>query len=1763
MLLKFINIVNSYYFRIIILIIFQCFIIGVYPEKAIIRVGIKIPDNPMIEDFNKWAINYESLINEYLSINAKNKSIFNDVTISFDFYNGLISSNLDYAYEEITNSTIVTNLKEGVYDLMVIDDQILFNEEAFMEYFYYLDYFERKYSKKLFLDLTDYIDEESLNYHDLKILNRGRLDGRLYALPYESDFDNLYYDNENQKSKNITKSMESLTWDELIDSINESSSYPLRISLSYTENFLSTFMEYASSFHNLTKEYDPQFYKVFYNDTTNQLYKSFYEFLNKYTNRTIDNTLYESPEDALLSFLDGESIFYKGKASQMSSFKEFPNISSTLPPKYISSKFSNYLIINKQSEIDKSILVEIAKELTSKEIQLFKAKHFGNIPTFDFNDKSNIETYCEISEIQKEICQQLRQIKEINLRDIFKSKYSATYYEISCFLSSSIIEYLYEDEIDFNKISNLFKYSYEMVTTQIGIYGILSYIVLIFFSIIFIIVMILENKYKKNPYIKVVNPMYCNFIILGCIFHISRTFFDLPPYSYIKKILILFRQFSIDLIYIPMLVLTYRIYIIYNSNSLSIKYLGNKTLKIIMGMIFLIDIIRVIYYILVDEIYYVTDYSIVTGRYPILFHDDKEISKYFRYGYCYIIFGLLLYMIQNIQSKTKNITDVSYIYVIIVLNITQYLGEGVIYKCQSDYFPLFFFVEVIILCLIHAICIYILVGSRLLLVITLNSDIVPDVYDLKDFVPISTKEQYKLLLNKIRNLTSSKILKCPENTIDSSFSYQAGYSISMIIILIIFQCFVVGVYSEKTIIRVGMKIPDNPMIEDFNKWAINYESLINEYLSINAKNKSIFNDVTISFDFYNGLISSNLDYAYEEITNGTVVTNLKERVYDLMVIDDQILFNEESLMEYYYYNCNFERKYSKKLFLDLTDYIDEESLNYHDLKILNRGRLDGRLYALPYESDFDNLYYDNENQKSKNITKSMESLTWDELIDSINESSSYPLRISLSYTENFLSTFMEYASSFHNLTKEYDPQFYKVFYNDTTNQLYKSFYEFLNKYTNRTIDNTLYESPEDALLSFLDGESIFYKGKASQMSSFKEFPNISSTLPPKYISSKFSNYLIINKQSEIDKSILVEIAKELTSKEIQLFKAKHFGNIPTFDFNDKSNIETYCEISEIQKEICQQLRQIKEINLRDIFKSKYSATYYEISSFLSSSIIEYLYEDEIDFNKISDLFKYSYEMVTTQIGIYGILSYIVLIFFSIIFIIVMILENKYKKNPYIKVVNPMYCNFIILGCIFHISKIFFDLPPYSYIKKILILLFNQFSIDLIYIPMLVLTYRIYIIYNSNSLSIKYLGNKTLKIIIGMIFLIDIIRVIFSILVEDIYYLTNYSIVTGRYPILLYDISDFSYYFRYGYCYIIFGLLLYMIQNIQSKTKNITDVSYIYVIIVLNITQHLGEKVIFKCQSDYFPLFFFVEVIILCLIHAICIYILVGSRLLLVITLNSDIVPDVYDLKDFVPISTKEQYKLLVNKIKSFTSSKVIKCPENTINSSFSYQAGYSISIIFFDLPPYSYIKKTLILFRQFSVDLIYIPMLVLIYRIYIIYNSNSLSIKYLSNKTLKIIIGIIFLIDIIRVIFSILVDDIYYGTDYGIVTGRYPILFHDIRERFIYKCQSDFFPLFFFVEVIILCLIHAICIYILVGSRLLFVITLNSDIVPNEYDLKDFVPISTKEQYKLLVNKIKSFTSSKVIKCPENTINSSFSYQAGYSVSIFDNNKIKSSLYIY
>jgi len=610
-----------------------------------------------------------------------------------------------------------------------------------------------------------------------------------------------------------------------------------------------------------------------------------------------------------------------------------------------------------------------------------------------------------------------------------------------------------------------------------------------------------------------------------------------------------------------------------------------------------------------------------------------------------------------------------------------------------------------------------------------------------------------------------------------------------ICILIILQCYIISTNAEETVVKVLMKYPDNPMIEDLDEWAFNYESLINDYISENLKHKPILNNVTLSFDFFDGT-SFCYESLYENI-NDSIVMGLLEGEYDLMIIDDYYLFNDVSLMESYYLEYYYDRNYSKNYFLELSKYIEEESLNYHDPKIMNRGKIDGKLYALPYESDFDNLYYKNDDINAKNIANKIQSMSWDDLINSMDESFYQAFTIPLAYDENLLNYFIEYISNHYNLTKENDPNYYKVFYNDSSVDLFESFLSHTKIFSNDTLD---IQTPEESMQMFLDDESLFFKGKASYAYILHDISGISSTLPPKFISAKYGNYLTINSLSNIDENILIELAVELTSKEMQLFRAKYFGSIPTFDFSKDSIVESYCEMNE---EICYQLKNIKSINSRDIFKSKYSSTFFEVGLSIPYYIFGGLYTE--DFTDTIFVFKYTFEMLTTQTGIFGILSIITVTLFSILFFVVMFLTYRFRKNPYIKVISPVFCNIIIIGCICHIMKILLCLPPYSNGKVKFEFINENLSTDLLYMPILGIVYRIYKIYNSNSFAVKHLSDKKLLVIVFLILLTDIVQFLYFVIGCDIYYTTDYMNTGGRYP-MYFTNAPFNFTSIWGFVY---------------------------------------------------------------------------------------------------------------------------------------------------------------------------------------------------------------------------------------------------------------------------------------------------------------------------------------------------------------------------
>ncbi|OUM56916.1 hypothetical protein PIROE2DRAFT_65300, partial [Piromyces sp. E2] len=293
--------------------------------------------------------------------------------------------------------------------------------------------------------------------------------------------------------------------------------------------------------------------------------------------------------------------------------------------------------------------------------------------------------------------------------------------------------------------------------------------------------------------------------------------------------------------------------------------------------------------------------------------------------------------------------------------------------------------------------------------------------------------------------------------------------------------------------------------------------------------------------------------------------------FDLMIIDERSLFVDISFMETYYMELGFGRNPSKQHILNLSKYIDPELLKFHDPKILKDGYINDDLYALPYETDFDLLYYRPKDTISQNLVKKMESVNWDEMVYQIMEIDNYPLEMAISHDNDLFNFFFEYTSNKYNLTKAYDPNYFKVFYNDTANDIFDSFFNVVATYTNNTIDSALFLPYEDALLNFINGESIFFRGKASHHHLFSSLSDdtmenteeintesnfsFASTLPPKYISAKFNKYLIVNKHSEVDKDLLIDVALELTSKNMQLYRANNLGNIPTFDFSSFSTTD--------------------------------------------------------------------------------------------------------------------------------------------------------------------------------------------------------------------------------------------------------------------------------------------------------------------------------------------------------------------------------------------------------------------------------------------------------------------------------------------------------------------------------------------------------------------------------------------------------------------------------
>jgi len=485
--------------------------------------------------------------------------------------------------------------------------------------------------------------------------------------------------------------------------------------------------------------------------------------------------------------------------------------------------------------------------------------------------------------------------------------------------------------------------------------------------------------------------------------------------------------------------------------------------------------------------------------------------------------------------------------------------------------------------------------------------------------------------------------------------------------------------------------------------------------------------------------------------------------------------------------------------------------------------------------------------------------------------------------------------------------------------LFNSFHRFVSSCTNNNTESSIYLNSGEAFLNFINGESSFFYGKASQNTFFNSLPNISSVLPPKFISTVSEKYLAINNNSEINPNILLRLALQLTSKDFQLFKAKHFGSIPTFDFTKKNkdnDIKQYCENN---LELCQTIENMQRIYIRDVFRTKKCAPYFQIQSFLPNIIRNFLVEKDI--SEIVSAFRNNDELITDSVGVYGIVVYIITIIFIIISIIIIVYTFIHRNHPYLRVISPMFCIMILIGCIMSVVRYLFDLMPFYPGKGRICQLFFSLSTSLIYIPMFAVTYRIYRIYKSTSYISRTLSNSFLYIVVAVLISVLFLYNVILTITCEYYYISIGNINSARYPIWIYTNYGLHNYIQNIYLYIIFVALLFLIISAGNYSKNFGDICYTFVVFILNINDFIMGILMSALSYKYFKVGFLLIMTYSCISALFCMYLLVGSRLIFILTINefnsnrfTRMKMD--DLKDFIPLKfNKHQYMDLIKKFK--------------------------------------------------------------------------------------------------------------------------------------------------------------------------------------------------------------------------------------------------------
>ncbi|KAG4086038.1 hypothetical protein H8356DRAFT_1013204 [Neocallimastix lanati (nom. inval.)] len=542
-----------------------------------------------------------------------------------------------------------------------------------------------------------------------------------------NNYNNSNNDNDNNHKNNDNNNM---------DNNKNQDKNKDRISLGLADNdeLLNSFIEYSKyHFNNKQKtkifKY-PDYFKNFYKK---EIYESFAKFLVEKTGLSINETLAISMEDAYHSFINGQDSWMKGKASYFQELKQYNNITVRMDNSLndcgsvIREKF---VVINKNSRKNKEILFEIALQLTSRKFQIYRANHFGSIPTFDLKQKNQdqeIQQYCSS---HSEICDQLQSLKPIRMKEALKkNKLSSSFLESRIILPSTLRTNLqtnnYTQVITAFTSTNeseqlillLFHTNWNVMITLMVILGITE--------IFLIYLVITVFRYRKHSCMKPASPNLCCLTIFGIILSIFYPMLYFVLYNnYLCRISYILKFFISNMVYLPVFVIIYRIFYIYK--NISKVHFGEKIndrylIKCI--TIALVTVISIITVMVSFNTISITTYgSLIQHRYLYCNYNELVITSYmFAIYYAIFVFAIVVMTIKSIKV-TKKYHDMKYAIFVVLYYTASFLFESFCYNTLIPNFVVMTFSITILYIISSLFGIYLLIGSRLLSVYKQSKD---------------------------------------------------------------------------------------------------------------------------------------------------------------------------------------------------------------------------------------------------------------------------------------------------------------------------------------------------------------------------------------------------------------------------------------------------------------------------------------------------------------------------------------------------------------------------------------------------------------------------------------------------------------------------------------------------------------------------------------------------------------------------------------------------------------------------------------------------------------------------------------------------------------------------------------------------------------------------------------------------------------------------------------------------------------------------------